>query len=77
MVTAYTFTADADKRGIPRIDSIHAWENSIVAHEIEGGAIMIVGPDTAGNLLEVGGRWMSPDTVRIFHVMEARNRWLR
>lgn len=47
----------AGKRGVPKDDLVHAVEHELVSVDLEPDAdppkILVIGPDTAGNLLEV------------------------
>lgn len=58
-------------------DQLHAWRNFGYAEEVEGDMVMLVGPDQAGNLLEIGTvEARDPDfDEAIVHAMPARNQW--
>lgn len=67
--------ASARKHGVTDADMIHAYRNPIRAFELDEGLTMLVGPDRAGNLLEVGVVAGDPSPV-IVHAMRARPRFL-
>lgn len=46
--------ASARKHGVRDDDMLHAFNNPIRAEDLDEGLTMLVGPDHAGNLLEVG-----------------------
>ncbi|MCP5026336.1 MAG: hypothetical protein GY929_08635 [Actinomycetia bacterium] len=62
----------ARRHGIADNDTLHAWRHGRPV-EFQDTAQMIVGPDPAGNTLELGY-----DTERhvIFHSMKARQKYL-
>lgn len=70
-----TYTASADKLGIPREDSLHAMLNATAWAEIEGHpgetTIVYVGHPHAqtGRYIEVIAAHHPPGTVTIFHSM--------
>ena len=55
---------------------LHAIANPILAEDLDDGFTMLVGPDRAANLLEVGVV-DSPDGPIIIHAMAARPKYLR
>lgn len=69
------FTDSARKHGHSDEDILYAWRNPIRIFD-EDDMRMIVGPDRAGNLLEVGASTCGSEP-RIVHVMVARKKWLR
>ncbi len=58
-------------------DQLHAWRHFGYAEEIDGDMLMLVGPDRAGNLLEIGTvEARDPDfDEAIVHAMSARQYW--
>jgi hypothetical protein len=56
--------ASARRHGISDVDINHAVEHALVAGEQDDGKILYLGPDRAGNLLEV---------VSVSETMEARS----
>lgn len=68
--------ASARKHGVPDDDMLHAFNNPIRAEDLDEGLTMLVGPDHAGNLLEVGVV-ESDDGPLIVHAMPARAKYLR
>jgi hypothetical protein len=66
----------AYRHGIDRTSINHAFNHPIRSVDVEEGLTMLVGPDQAGNLLEIGvvdGQ----DGLIIVHAMPARPRYLR
>ena len=66
----------AARHGIPEVDVLHAWAFAIDAYDLGEGLVMYIGPDHAGNLLEVGVvDWH--EELAIVHAMRARPKFLR
>jgi len=66
----------AARHGIAEQDALHAWAFAIDAYNVGQGMVMYIGPDRAGNLLEIGVvEWHHG--LAIVHVMRARPRFLR
>lgn len=66
----------AARHGVTEEDSLHAWAFAIDAYTLREGMVMYVGPDRAGNLLEIGVvEWH--DELAIVHAMPARDTFLR
>lgn len=66
----------ARKHGVHDHDILHAFDNPILAEDLDDGFTMLVGPDRAGYLLEVG----VIDTIDgpvVVHAMQARRKYLR
>jgi transposase-like protein len=61
----------ARKHGIADEDVLHAWRNQIGAAYYDEGFTMVVGPDRAGNLREVG-TVDADDGIVIVHADRAR-----
>lgn len=57
-------------------DILHAFDNPILVEDLDEGLTMLIGPDRAGNLLEVGVI-DSVDGPIIIHAMTARTKYLR
>jgi hypothetical protein len=55
---------------------IHAFNNPIRVEDLDDGLTMLVGPDRATNLLEIGVV-DSTDGPVIVHAMQARPKYLR
>jgi hypothetical protein len=68
--------ASARKHGVRDEDLLHAFNNPIRAEDLDEGLTMLVGPDHAGNLLEVGVV-ESDDGPLVVHAMPARPKYLR
>lgn len=66
----------ARKHGITDEDMLHAYNHPIRVEYLEDGFMMLVGPDRAANLLEVGVVTGQPWPA-IVHAMPARPRYLR
>jgi len=71
-VDAPLITASARKHGIGDDDIIHP----ILVDDLDDGFTMFIGPDQAGNLLEVGVV-NSDDGPIVLHAMAARAKYLR
>ena len=65
----------AHKHGISDDNMLHAYRNPIRAFKVDD-MMVLVGPDLAGNLLEVGHSNAAGRDV-IIHAMAARPRFLR
>jgi hypothetical protein len=66
----------ATRHGIAEEDALHAWAFAIDAYNVGDGLVMYIGPDRAGNLLEVGVvDWH--DELALVHAMRARPTFLR
>ena len=66
----------ARRHGIHDDDILHAFRNPILSEDVDDGFTMLVGPDGAGNLVEVGV--VDADNgVLIVHAMRARPQYLR
>jgi len=64
------------RHGVAEQDALHAWAFAIDAYNVGQGMVMYIGPDRAGNLLEIGVvEWH--DGLAIVHAMRARPRFLR
>jgi hypothetical protein len=68
--------ASARKHGVSDDDMLHAFNNPIRAEDMDEGLTMLIGPDQAGNLYEVGVV-ESEDGPIIVHAMLARPKYLR
>ncbi len=54
---------------------MHAIEHAINYMELDDGRLMVIGPDPAGRLLEVGVNPTGPRLI-VFHAMPARPKYL-
>ncbi len=68
--------ASAHRHEVDEETIIHAFNNPIRTEDLEEGMTMLVGPDRAGNLYEVGVI-DSQDGPVVVHAMPARRRYLR
>lgn len=66
----------ARKHGVSDETILHAFDHPILVAELDEGLTMLVGPDHAGNLYEIGvvGTEEGPIVV---HAMKARRKYLR
>lgn len=66
----------ASRHGIAQEDALHAWAFAVDSYDLGDGMVMYLGPDQAGNLLEVGVvDWH--DELAIVHAMRARPKFAR
>jgi hypothetical protein len=66
----------AGKHGVSDEALLHAFSNPIRVEELDEGLVMLVGPDHAGNLFEIGVV-VSDDGPVIVHAMQARPKYQR
>jgi len=67
----------ARRHGIPDDDILHAYRNPLWVEPVDDeGLTMLVGPDRAANLLEVGVVDSDSGPV-VVHAMAARDKYLR
>lgn len=74
------FYASARKHGIAEDDAVHAIEHALVAAEDDEGKCLYLGPDRAGNRLEVVSVQREDGSEVVIHVMRMRRiyeSWLR
>ncbi len=64
--------ASAHKHGISDIDIEHAVNQSVVTGDQEDGKVLYLGPDRAGNLLEVVSVRRDDGTEIVIHAMRMR-----
>lgn len=70
------FLQSAARHGVLEDEALHAWAFAVDAFRLREGMVMYIGPDRAGNLLEVGVvEWH--DQLAIVHAMPARDKFLR
>jgi hypothetical protein len=73
------FNEAAFRHGISKEDILHAYRNRICDTAI--GELpekyAVIGPNRAGNLLEILYNPIDDDTIGIFHAMEARNSFIK
>jgi hypothetical protein len=75
-VDAPLIATSARRHHIRDDDMIHAFNHPILVDELDDGFTMFIGPDQAGNLLEVGVV-DSDDGPIVVHAMAARAKYLR
>ena len=74
------FYASAGKHGVAWRDIEHAVQHALVAAEDEEGKCLYLGPDRAGNLLEVVSVLRDDGSEVVIHAMRMRRMyesWLR
>ena len=64
--------ASARKHGISDLDIVHAVEHALAAGEQDDGKVLYLGPDRAGNLLEVVAVVREDRTEVVIHAMRMR-----
>jgi len=64
--------ASARRHGISDVDINHAVEHALVAGEQDDGKILYLGPDRAGNLLEVVSVLRDDGSEIVIHAMRMR-----
>ena len=64
--------ASALKHGITNADIEHCVKNALAVGEQDDGKVLYLGPDRAGNLLEVISVLRSDDTEVVVHAMRMR-----
>lgn len=66
----------ARRHGIADKDILHAWRHPIKAWEMDEGLTMLIGPDRAARLLEIGVADSVDAGSVIVHAMRARAKFL-
>jgi hypothetical protein len=69
-------TPSARKHGVSDDAIIHAFNNPVRVEDLDEGLVMLVGPDHAGNLFEIGVVTSGEGPV-IVHAMPARPKYRR
>jgi hypothetical protein len=64
--------ASARKHGIDDLDIVHATEHALAIGEQDDGKVLYLGPDRAGNLLEVISVLKDDETEIVIHAMPMR-----
>ena len=68
--------ASAARHGVASDDALHTWAFAVDAYVLSEDMVMYIGPDRAGNLLEVGVvEWH--EELAIVHAMPARPKFWR
>jgi len=65
----------AYRHGVEEQTILHAFNNPIRSEDLEDGLVMLIGPDWAGNLYEIGVVDSEQGPV-IVHAMPARAKYL-
>ena len=69
----------AGKHGVPMDDLVHAVEHELVSVDLEPDTdppkILVIGPDTAGNLLEAIVLVLEDDQLIAIHAMRLRRQF--
>lgn len=76
MVDEPIIARSARRHGVPEEVIIHAFEHPVRSEELDEGLTMLVGPDHAGNLYEIGVVESDEGPV-IVHAMSARAKYLK
>ena len=69
-------SASAHRHGVDLETILHAFGNPIRVEDLDEGLTMLIGPDHAGNLYEIGVVESTEGPV-IVHAMPARPKYLR
>ena len=64
--------SSALKHGVAIVDIEHAVEHALVAGEADDGKVLYLGPDRAGNLLEIVSVLRDDETEIVIHAMRMR-----
>jgi hypothetical protein len=64
--------ASARKHGIDDLDIVHTIEHALAIGEQDDGKVLYLGPDRAGNLLEVVSVLRDDETEVVIHAMRMR-----
>lgn len=68
--------SSALRHGIGESDALHAWAFAVDLYILSEGMLMFIGPDRAGNLIEVGVvEWHGESAI--VHAMAARPKYWR
>jgi hypothetical protein len=67
--------ASARRHGIAEEDVVHAVENAVAVGDHEDGKALYLGPDRAGNLLEVVSVVRSDGSEIVIHAMRMRAKY--
>lgn len=68
--------SSARKHHVHDDDILHAFDHPILGDELDEGLTMFIGPDRAGNVLEIGVIDSSDGPI-IIHAMAARPKYMR
>ena len=71
-----SIASSAHRHGVEDKEMLHAFDNPILVEYLDEHLVMLVGADSAGNLLEIGVA-DQPSGPVIVHAMRARRRYLR
>jgi hypothetical protein len=77
MYMEVVFAESSRKHGILNEDVLHVLENTIQVDYHDEGFTMFIGPDRAGNLLEVGTVEAESSVFVVIHAQQARPNKLR
>ncbi len=65
--------ASARKHGVSEVDIEHAVDHAVAAGDQEDGKVLYLGPDRAGNLLEIVAVLRDDGTEVVIHAMRMRS----
>ncbi|MBK5224690.1 MAG: hypothetical protein JJE52_17800 [Acidimicrobiia bacterium] len=66
----------ARKHSVADDDIRHAVDQAIRHHDLDDGLVMLIGPSTTGDLIEVGIVTAAASEPKIVHAMPARAKFL-
>ncbi len=67
--------ASARKHGITEEDILHAIQHALAAGEQDDGKVLYLGPDSAGNLIEVVSVAVDDGSEIVIHAMRMRSKY--
>ena len=70
-----TIAPSAFRHGVSEETIVHAFNNPVRTEDLEEGLTMLIGPDSAGNLYEIGVADSAEGPV-VVHAMPARSKYL-
>ena len=68
--------ASARRHGVSEETILHAFNHPILVEDLDEGLTMLIGPDHAGNLFEIGVVGSAEGPI-VVHAMRARPKYLR
>ena len=68
--------ASARRHGVSEETILHAFNHPMLVEDLDEGLTMLIGPDRAGNLFEIGVAGSGEGPI-VVHAMRARPKYLR
>ena len=68
--------ASARRHGVSEETILHAFNHPMLVEDLDEGLTMLIGPDRAGNLFEIGVAGSAEGPI-VVHAMRARPKYLR